>query len=233
LDGAALFLDFDGTLTDLAGAPHSVVVDAALGDLLAMLMRRHDGRVMLVSGRSVAQLDDLLGPVAASLPLSGSHGMEHRRDGVWERPAPPAWLEEVAQRLRAAAARPGVILEMKTYGVGLHYRQAPAAEPEAHALAEALAGEFGLVVQHGKMMVEVRAPGADKGAAVRAAMALPQLAGRPPVFVGDDLTDESAFQAATALGGAGVLVGAPRATAARYRLDDPAAVRRWLGGAAP
>ena len=54
------------------------------------------------------------------------------------------------------------------------------------------------------------------------------LAGAVPVMVGDDLTDEAAFHAAIALGGYGVLVGEPRPTAARYRLEDPQAVLAWL-----
>ena len=234
LDGAALFLDFDGTLTEVASAPDAVVVDAALCDLLAMLLRRHDGRVMLVSGRSIAQLDDLLGPIAGSIAISGSHGMERRSGGVWDRPERPAALDAAAERLRRTiGVQPGVLVEEKTFGIGLHYRQAPAAAAEAHALAERLAAELGLALQPGKMMVELRVPGADKGAAVRAAMALPDYSGAAPVFIGDDLTDEPAFEAAGALGGAGVLVGAPRVTAAHYRLQSPAAVRRWLGGEAP
>jgi trehalose 6-phosphate phosphatase len=96
----------------------------------------------------------------------------------------------------------------------------------------ALAQERGWSVQHGNMVVELRPHGATKGDALRAFMAEPEFSGARPVFVGDDLTDEHGFEAAAELRGAGVLVGPPRATAARYRLDCVAAVAEWLDSAA-
>jgi len=230
LAGASLFLDFDGTLVDIAPSPDDVVVDAALLQLLAGLAQRLE--VAVVSGRSIAQLDALLGPLVDRLALSGSHGSEHRFDGAAERPPRPASLDTVATRMRdAAAAHAGTIVEPKTFGVALHYRLAPAFATEARSLADALAAELGLAVQTGKMMVEVRLPGSDKGGAIARLMRRPAMAGTRPVFIGDDVTDESGFVAANALGGAGILVGEPRATAAGFRLPHPAAVRRWLQGA--
>ena len=95
-----------------------------------------------------------------------------------------------------------------------------------------LAGKTGLAVQQGKMVVELRPRGADKGDAVRAFMAAPDFAGARPLFVGDDRTDEDAFRVAAELGGAGILVGPDRDTAAKWRLDDVAAVSAWLAEAA-
>ncbi|MES2712121.1 MAG: trehalose-phosphatase [Pseudomonadota bacterium] len=231
---ASLFLDFDGTLVEIADQPDAVVVDAALRDLLSELARRLEGRLALVSGRSIAQLDALLGPIAETLTLSGSHGSEYRIDGAEERPTRPDSLDLIEARLReAAAAETGVIVEPKSLGVALHYRQQPDYAGEAHALVTALARENGLAVQHGKMMVEARLPGSDKGAAVARLMQHPAMDGTLPVFMGDDITDETGFEAARARGGAGILVGPPRATAAAYRLADPAATRRWLAGGCP
>ena len=99
-------------------------------------------------------------------------------------------------------------------------------------MLEALAGRTGLVLQRGKMVAELRPPGTDKGAALRRLMAEPPFAGARPVFVGDDLTDEHAFEAAAALGGGGVLVGPPRPTAARWRLNGVGEVTCWLEAAA-
>jgi trehalose 6-phosphate phosphatase len=82
------------------------------------------------------------------------------------------------------------------------------------------------------MVAELRPPGPDKGDAVRALMAEPPFAGARPVVVGDDLTDEHAFEAAASLGGAGVLVGPSRSSTASWRLEDVAAVGRWLREAA-
>ncbi|HYD36393.1 MAG TPA: trehalose-phosphatase, partial [Allosphingosinicella sp.] len=116
--------------------------------------------------------------------------------------------------------------------VALHYRLAPERGRAVEEFAEKLALRFGLALQRGKMVAELRPHGADKGGAVRRLMAEPPFAGARPVFVGDDLTDEYAFEAASALGGEGVLVGPPRPTAARWRLDDVARVTAWLEAAA-
>lgn len=234
LRGASLFLDFDGTLVEIADRPDAVVVDAALRALLTSLAHGHQGRVALVSGRSIAQLDSLLGSVAGMLALAGSHGSEYRFDGSEERPERPSGLDMIEMQLRAvASARPGVIVERKSLGVALHYRLRPGFEAEAQAMVGALAGDWGLAIQHGKMMVEARMPGSDKGVAIARLMQRPMMVGTLPVFVGDDITDETGFEAVRALGGAGILVGPARATAAAYRLADPAATRRWLAGEYP
>ncbi len=198
--------------------------------LLAGLVRRLDGRIAVVSGRSVAQVDAILGPVAQDLAVSGSHGCEHRWQGVWAQPGRPEALDRAAARFRAfAEGRDGVLVEEKSFGAALHYRANPAAGAEAHRLAGQVAGECGLHIQPGKMMVELRTGGGDKGTAVRRLMERPPMAGTLPVFAGDDLTDEPGFAAARELGGHGILVGSPRKTAATAWLPDPAALRRWLG----
>ncbi|MBR0654652.1 trehalose-phosphatase [Plastoroseomonas arctica] len=231
LQSSSLFLDFDGTLVEIAATPDAVLVDAGLRDLLAALARHYGPRVAIVSGRSIAQLDALIGPVARMLAISGSHGSEHRFDGGEEKPLRPRSLDAVEARMRDAAARhPGALVEPKSFGVALHYRLAPGFEGEARTLVEALAAASGLAVQAGKMMVEARIPGSDKGVAVTRLMQRAGMAGTKPVFLGDDLTDEAGFEAARALGGTGILVGNPRPTAAAYRLDNPAAVRSWLAG---
>jgi len=231
LVSASLFLDFDGTLVEIADRPDSVTVDPELAGLLSRLARRLGGRVAIISGRSIAQLDTLLGPVAQTLALSGSHGCEHRWHGISAHPVRPESLLDVAAAMRVAGVdQPGVIIEEKSFGVALHYRLAPAFEREALLLAERLGAEHELAVQHGKMMVELRVPGSDKGVAVARLMKQPEMAGTTPIFIGDDLTDESAFAAARAAGGHGILVGATRATAADYSLPDPAAVIQWLRG---
>jgi trehalose 6-phosphate phosphatase len=232
LAGASLFLDLDGTLLELIDRPEQVVADEALQALLARLDRTLNGRLAIISGRSIAQLDAILGPIAADLALSGSHGCEHRWRGIAAQPHRPPSLDVAAARLQeAAATQAGMMVEEKSFGVALHYRLAPEAGEQVLALAEALAAELGLMVQPGKMMVELRVPGGDKGVAVRRMMGRPPMAGTRPLFIGDDRTDEHGFQAAAELGGAGILVGEPRETAARFTLADPAAVRDWLARA--
>jgi trehalose 6-phosphate phosphatase len=218
-----LLLDFDGTLVELAGAPDAVEVNRELVALVDALTVVFERRLALVSGRDIVTLETWFGATGAM--LVGNHGAELTGE---ELPR-PAGLDQALHRLRQfAAGKPGVLVEEKRYGAALHYRNARSAEADCRALAEALAARHGLQLQHGKCVFELRAIGRDKGWAVRALMARPEMQGTRPVFIGDDITDEAAFAAAGELGGYGILVGKPRQSAARYRLKDVAEVRSWL-----
>ncbi|HEX8482843.1 MAG TPA: trehalose-phosphatase [Allosphingosinicella sp.] len=227
----ALFLDFDGTLVELAETPGGIAVPTGLAPLLDRLSARLEGRLAIVSGRAVDDLRRYLGASAAV--LSGSHGAElHYADGRRIPVSAPPGLAEARESIRRfAAGGEGLLVEDKPAGVALHYRLAPERAAEADAFVEALAGRSGLILQRGKMVAELRPAGSDKGAAVRRLMGEPPFKGARPVFVGDDLTDEDAFRAAASLGGDGVLVGPPRPTAARWRLNGVADVHAWLEAA--
>ncbi|MDT9597431.1 trehalose-phosphatase [Sphingosinicella rhizophila] len=228
LNGAALFLDFDGTLVELAETPASINVPAKLGHLLGALSEKLEGRVAIVSGRAIRDLQDHLD--CSGVAIAGSHGLELLMpDGRRLCPEVPERLAAARSELAAfAASTPGILIEDKPFGVAAHYRQAPAEEAKVVALVRDLAARTGMSLQRGKMVAELRPGGAHKGDAVRALMREPVFAGGRPIFVGDDLTDEDAFSAAADLGGGGVLVGPARATVARWRLRDVAAVARWL-----
>jgi trehalose 6-phosphate phosphatase len=232
LDGGALFLDFDGTLVELADAPDAIRVPGDLAPLLGRLARRLGGRLAIVSGRALGDLDRHV--ACARAAFSGSHGLELRLgDGTLLPAARPPALDAARDEIARFAAGDGrLLVEEKPASIALHFRQAPDREEEALRLMEGLAACNGLSVQHGKMVAELRPAGADKGDALRALMREPPFAGARPVFVGDDLTDEHGFEAAARLGGAGVLVGPPRATAARYGLGSVVEVARWLRAAA-
>jgi len=231
LDTHSLFLDLDGTLLELADRPDAVVADAALRTLLLHLNERMDGRIAIISGRSVAQIDDILGPVAQQIAIAGSHGIEHRWPGMTAQPVRPVTLDEAGTQFNGfAATREGVLVEDKSFGVALHYRLHPSAEDEAQHLAQDLAQRLGLHYQPGKMMAELRVTGGNKGSAVHMMMKRAEMALTLPIFVGDDDTDEAGFIAAREYDGAGVLVGKQRPSAALYRLPDPAAVHNWLKG---
>lgn len=228
LHGAALFLDFDGTLIELAETPDSITVAPHLPRLLERLTDRLGGRLALVSGRSIADLERYV-PLPG-IPFSGSHGLELRLgDGTHVPLHAPRGLDEVRDRVRRFAdERGGLLVEDKPAGIALHFRRVPDARRPVTDFMEQLARESDLIVQHGNMVVELRPHGADKGDAVRALMKDAPFTGARPVFVGDDLTDEHAFAAVAELGGAGVLVGPMRETAALYRLPSVAGVAEWL-----
>lgn len=230
----ALFLDVDGTLVEIAAAPDAVRVPDGLVPLLERLERGLGGALALVSGRTIAMLDTLFAPLR--LAAAGNHGLERRRaDGRLIRPAPsPAVSAARAAMGNFAHDHRGVILEDKALSVALHFRNAPDAAEDALALAERVAADSGggLFVQRGKMMVELRPPGGDKGSVIADFMREPPFAGRLPVFVGDDVTDEHGFAVVNGMGGVSIRVGTNGATAAHHRLNDVSSLRDWLDGAA-
>lgn len=226
----AFFLDVDGTLLDFAPTPSAVRVPPATADLLDRLFAASGGAVALISGRPIADLDRLFGH--HELPAAGQHGAEQRDPRGEHTLAPLAdgprtLLHAEAQRVRAA--HPQLLVEEKDLSLAFHYRRCPALAGLARRLALALAARAPgiFVVQHGHFVEEVRASATDKGAAVRRFMLDAPFAGRLPVFLGDDVTDEDGFRAINALGGVSIKVGAG-ATCAHWRLRDPAAVADWL-----
>lgn len=199
----ALLFDVDGTLIDIGPAPFEVDVPETLKRSLDRLMELTDGAVALVSGRPIRDLDRLFTPLA--LPAVGGHGAEMRlREGE-----PAAHVSDLPKALRErliAAVDPatGVEYEDKGYSVALHYRRAPDHEARLHEhVAESRAAFPGedTEVLPGKMMIEVKRPGIDKGFGIRELMRHNPFVGRMPVFIGDDVTDEAAFAAMPALGG--------------------------------
>ncbi|MEN7536260.1 trehalose-phosphatase [Aurantiacibacter flavus] len=223
----ALFLDFDGTLVELAPGPDEIVIPSWLVESLNRLSARLDGRLALISGRAIVDLEKHLGPLA--LARAGSHGADCRlADGTVLGRAPTALTDGALGELAAFAEIEGFVREDKPHGGALHYRHDPMLEDKGQAFAKAFAGRHGLEIKRGKCVIEFVASGADKGGAVSALMAEPPFAGALPVFVGDDVTDEDGFRAAGQLGGFGVLVGDREGSQARFGLDGPADVYRWL-----
>lgn len=227
----ALFLDFDGTLVDIAPQPDAVSVPATLPPLLAALDSAFGGALALVSGRPVAEIDSHLQPFRGC--AAGVHGVERRGpDGRLQR-LPVAGLDSAAETLRALARQhPALRLEVKPGAIALHYRQAPELQSLCLAAMQAAqAATAGMMLMHGKMVLELKPQRASKGEAIRAFLAEPPFSRRQPWFFGDDVTDESGFEAVLAAGGVAVKVGDGDSRAG-HRLPDPSAVRAWLAGAA-
>ncbi len=224
--GDALFLDFDGTLAEIGPDPGAIWLPDGTGRAMERLAGRLGGALAVISGRD---LRDLAARTPAGVWRMGGHGLEVLPPGGPVPPAPAGPPEAMLAPLRDAAQAPGVRIEVKGPVVALHFRAAPEAGPASLVAAERAAGMAeGYVVQPGKMVVEVKPASANKGAALRRASALPPFAGRRPVMIGDDATDEDAMRDALALGGLAVKVG-PGASVALLRAPDPSAVRAWLG----
>ena len=224
----ALFLDMDGVLAPITATPGEVGPDSRRSRVLGRLLERLDGRLAVLSGRTIAEIDRICEGVVPC--VAGIHGLERRgADGQVRRLAPHPEMAQVHEALMEFARdRPGVLVEDKGLGVTLHYRQAPDQAAASRDLARGLAEAHGLTLQPGDMVQELKTPGADKGRALTAFMEGAPFNGAVPVMAGDDLTDEFAFDAAAGLGGFGVLVGPPRETAALYGLTGQEAVMDWL-----
>lgn len=232
---SALFLDIDGTLLDIAAHPLDVVVPPGLLMTLRELRTRLGGALALVSGRSLAQIDLLLG--ATPFDMAGSHGLEWR-DGSGEdhvMGARDPALEAVADQIAAAASGfRGLYVEHKAYSIALHYRGDLELAETAWSLArdgvEALGGDFTLL--GGKAVVEIVSSRARKGAAIERFLAKPPYVGRRPVFAGDDLTDESGFAQVNRDHGISIRVGRESVeTLARFSVPSTLALRTWLSAA--
>lgn len=223
----ALFLDFDGTLVDIAERPELVVVDPDLPGQLRRLRDQLGGAVAIVTGRALAVVDGFLPDIG--LDICGLHGLERRVGDTVSRPEPSPELRRGIDALRVRLAAEPVLLEDKGVGVAVHWRLAPAAEPLARAAIADLATRLGPAyrLQDGKAVCELVPAGAGKDGAVRTLLREPPYRGRIPVFVGDDKTDEHGFAAVGELGGIGIKIGMG-ATAATRRIASPTLFRAWL-----
>jgi trehalose 6-phosphate phosphatase len=227
----ALFFDIDGTLIELAPTPDAVIVPAALRDDLASLYRRL-GAVALVSGRPLTAIDGLFAPL--NLPASGQHGAEARIDGErFALPPPPSLRALVMPLKQFAADHHGILIEDKGNSIAVHYRAAPTLAADVKALTDRLvAGNAELEALPAHMAVDIKSRATSKGDAIGWFMARPPFAGRIPVFVGDDRTDEAGFAAVNERGGHSIRVGDRADSAARFLLNSSAAVREWVAGLA-
>lgn len=225
-------LDLDGTLLEIAETPSAVNVPSQLVPLLDAVAARLSGAVAVISGRPIEQIDRLL--QTDGFVTAGLHGLEWRdaTGTVHEEVAGDVDLVAAREVLGAIARRtPGVQLEDKGRTVALHYRRAPDAGPSIVTQVRGLAARLGagVAVQEGKMVVEIKPAHAHKGTAVERLMVLEPFAGRCPVYLGDDVTDEDAFRAVNRLGGHSVRVGPPGAASrAQYSLAGVNDVYVWL-----
>ena len=223
----SLFLDFDGTLVGIAAEPGAIDVPAKLPDALLSLRDRLGGRLALITGRALDDLASHLGEVP--LCRAGSHGASRLLpDGSRLGDEPSALTDECIAEMRSYADLHDLYYETKAHGGALHFRARPERQDDTLAFAHGLAERYELEVTSGKGVAELVRPGANKGGAVKAFMEQAPFAGSVPIFVGDDTTDEDGMEAAIECGGFGIAVGERKSKAARYHLEDVAAVHNWL-----
>ena len=226
LTDPALFVDFDGTLVEIASGPDAIAVAADLGSRLEGLSARLGRRFAVVTGRSLDNLDSFLDTTAFFRAGShGAHVVDAEGSVLREAAALP---DEAVASLMGFAQDNGLLYERKAHGGAVHYRSDPSQEYAVREIAASLAARYGLAARHGKCVVELVWPGADKGGALRLLAAMAPFAGGTPVFIGDDVTDEDGMAAAAALGGFGIAVGDRASDNATYHLDSVKDVHAWL-----
>jgi trehalose 6-phosphate phosphatase len=225
---AAFFFDVDGTLLELRAEPLAVVSDEPLRRLLQQMSALTGGAVAFVSGRSMADIDRIFAPLV--FPASGLHGAEIRYPDGADRHTNPHIMDHARPGVsRFVADRPGLMLEDKGATLAVHYRNRPELGAEVIAFMNSFSPGDELAVQEGKLVVELKPALYDKGTAITSILKRAPFAGRIPIFLGDDLTDEKGFVTVNQRNGLSIRVGAEEMpTEARYHLADPAAVRQFL-----
>ncbi|GAA4036352.1 trehalose-phosphatase [Parerythrobacter jejuensis] len=226
IERPALFLDFDGTLVDIASNPDAISVADDLGQKLESLSRRLEGRLAVVTGRGIDNLEQFLG--SRAMFRAGSHGAHVlTAEGAVLRQA-QALPDEVTARLSSFARDHNLLYERKAHGGALHYRTKPELEEQVRGFANDLAQAHDLSAKSGKCVVELVWPGADKGGAVHLLMQQAEFSSCTPIFVGDDVTDDDGMAAAVEHGGFGIAVGERPSNNASYHLDTVKDVHTWL-----
>ena len=229
LPSSAVLLDVDGTILDLAPTPLEVVVPPELTVALERLSKRTGGALAFVSGRPLAELDLFFQPL--KLPAIAGHGAELRlADHSVRRATTFLDPELIAEIASIADDKPGVVVEDKKYSIAVHYRQAPhlghAVRDEVNAICARFSSSL-VEILPGKSVIEVKQPSFNKGTAVRELMQHAPFQGRRPIFIGDDVTDEAAFEVLPEFNGVGFSVGREMQGIAGM-FETPTDVRRWI-----
>lgn len=230
----ALFLDLDGTLIDIAPTPDGVTIPDGLVVLLQSLAHRLQGAVAIVTGRSISDIDRLLAPLKPV--AAGVHGAEFRTHDDGEivniaQQLDPVILEAVS---RLVSIDPGIVIEPKHSSIAVHYRLAPATGPQIERVLQSILanGPDHLILCAGRKVIEIVPKQVSKGTAIETFMHNPTFRGRRPVMIGDDISDQSAFEVAIRLGGLGLKVAGELYAREQADFEDPVHVLAWLSALA-
>jgi trehalose 6-phosphate phosphatase len=230
LDEWCLFLDLDGTLVEVAATPDGIAVPPDLAPLLGRVVTALDGAVGMISGRRISDIDRLLAPL--KLIAAGVHGAELRTavDSEIQYAAKPLAAGVVEALSALTRLLPGIVVEPKGTSLTVHYRAAPSAGPVIEAVLDAAIrlGGLDLILCPGRKVFEVVPAHIAKGTALERLAQLPEFRSRRPIMIGDDVSDESALEAASRLGGLGLKVAGEHFPKETADFEGPAHVRAWL-----
>lgn len=226
LSSDALFLDFDGTLAPIQDNAETVALACGMDAVLEQVSERLNGALAILSGRG---LSDLSRRVPHSLWRFGNHGLYSAApgvDGTTIHPESPADLLLALEQ--AVLPFDGVFVEPKGPVIAIHYRAAPQlGVPLGSALQPVVDATAAYKLQHGKCVYEAKPEAANKGACLSKALLAEPFFGRRPIMIGDDTTDEDAFQTAQEAGGLAIKVGTGD-TRADYRVAGVDNVHQML-----
>ena len=231
LDNIAILLDVDGTLLDIAARPQEVRVPSRLRSVLQNLSEQLDGALAFISGRPLTDVDRIFAPLR--LPAVGGHGAEIRPAADAEiiyQDAQPLDSKLKQNLTKIGKLSPGILIEDKGYSLAIHYRLAPQLGGDVVRSVAAICDKFGparLEILPGKSVIEIKHSGFNKGTALRQLMAYDTFAGRRPIFIGDDVTDDAAFAVLPEFSGVGLSVGGI-VPGASFNFESPHDVRIWL-----
>lgn len=211
--GYCLLLDIDGTLAEFTLNPKDSIIPPSTLRLLQTI-QHHGVKIAAVTGRSLAEAKQMLSPLR--LPIAATHGLEiafdednlgnlqnsNIGDDSSNQPSNVA-----VDLIELAAIRQAIyqsclpyddfIIENKPYSVALHYRQNPALADIAQNIVSTVANNYDhWLLKQGKYVWEIAPKGADKGRAILTLLQnMQSLDALCPIFIGDDITDESGFMA--------------------------------------
>ncbi|MFY5899474.1 trehalose-phosphatase [Acinetobacter pittii] len=215
-----LFLDIDGTLAPFQINPeHSFIPNATLETIKKIT--KLNIPVIAVTGRDVDTASKLLHPI--EVPIAGLHGLDIYFDsGNYIRPDLSSInFKKLKQDITKNCEKyPELLIEDKGYSIALHYRKNPNLENNAINIMQQINLNYPqLKINRGKFVFELIPNQADKGRAIETILNHLDLPAVLPIFIGDDLTDESGFTYINQQSGITIKVG-PGETQAKYRLKD-------------
>jgi trehalose 6-phosphate phosphatase len=225
----ALFLDFDGTLVELADHPDRVIIDPNLGALLKDLHGAFHGACAIISGRPLHSLDRYLKTIR--LPGAGGHGAEYRltsQGAITSRaPAFPSDLQTIIEL--SVRDLQEVLMEKKECSVAIHFRNAAHLGITLHKrLAACIAHYPAYHMISGVMVLEIIPNTCGKAKALERLCAASPFKHRKPIMIGDDASDHSAMAFAIERGGIGLKVSGDYFSPQLSHFSGPTDVRSWL-----